>query len=85
MGLVSEVVADGDVEKVALALASELAALPPLSLKFIKEATALADNAPLDAALEFERRACQFLFASADKNEGMSAFFEKRKPRFTGR
>ncbi len=85
MGLVSEVVADGDVEKAALALASELAALPPLSLKFIKEATALADNAPLDAALEFERRACQFLFASADKNEGMSAFFEKRKPRFTGR
>ena len=81
----SEVVADGEVEKVALELAAEIAALPPLSLKFIKEATALADNAPLDAALEFESRACQFLFSTADKNEGMSAFLEKRKPRFTGR
>lgn len=85
MGLVSEVVADAEVESAALKLAGEIAALPPLSLKFIKEATALADNAPLDAALEFERRACQFLFSTADKNEGMSAFLEKRKPGFAGR
>jgi enoyl-CoA hydratase len=85
MGLVSEVVADAEVESAALKLAAEIAALPPLSLKFIKEATALADNAPLDAALEFERRACQFLFSTADKNEGMSAFLEKRKPDFAGR
>ncbi|HEY1152591.1 MAG TPA: enoyl-CoA hydratase-related protein [Pseudolabrys sp.] len=84
MGLVSEVVADDSVEKTAIALASELAALPPLSLKFIKEAVGLADNAPLDAALDFERRACQFLFASADKNEGMTAFLQKRKPTYTG-
>ena len=83
MGLVSEVVADAEVESAALKLAAEIAALPPLSLKFIKEATALADNAPLDAALEFERRAC--LFSTGDKNEGMSAFLEKRKPDFAGR
>jgi len=85
MGLVSEVVPDGEVEDTALALARELAALPPLSLKFIKEAVALADNAPLDAALAFERRAFQFLFSSDDKREGMAAFLEKRKPAFTGR
>ena len=48
MGLVSEVVADAEVESAALKLAGEIAALPPLSLKFIKEATALADNAPLE-------------------------------------
>jgi enoyl-CoA hydratase/carnithine racemase len=79
------VVPDGEVDKAAIALASELAALPPLSLKFIKEAVALADNAPLDAALEFERRACQFLFSTQDKQEGMSAFLEKRRPVFGGR
>ncbi len=85
MGLVSEVVPDGKVEERALALACELAELPPLSIKFIKESSALADNAPLDAALEFERRACQFLFSTDDKREGMAAFREKRKPVFTGR
>jgi enoyl-CoA hydratase/carnithine racemase len=85
MGLVSEVVADDDVETAALAVAQEIAALPPLSLKFIKEAVLLADNAPLDAALEFERRACQFLFSTDDKKEGMQAFLEKRRPSFKGR
>jgi enoyl-CoA hydratase/carnithine racemase len=85
MGLVSEVCADEKVEDMALALADELAALPPLSLKFIKESTMLADNAPLDAALDFERRACQFLFSTADKQEGMSAFLDKRKPKFSGK
>ncbi len=85
MGLVSEVVADDDVETAALAIAQEIAALPPLSLKFIKEAVLLADNAPLDAALEFERRACQFLFSTDDKKEGMQAFLETRRPSFTGR
>ena len=85
MGLVSEVVADDEVETAALRIAQEIAALPPLSIKFIKEAVLLADNAPLDAALEFERRACQFLFSTEDKKEGMQAFLEKRKPSFTGR
>jgi enoyl-CoA hydratase len=84
MGLVSDVVPDDQVEATAIALAAEIAALPPLSVKFIKEAVALADNAPLDAALDFERRACQFLFSTADKKEGMSAFLEKRRPLFTG-
>lgn len=85
MGLISEVVPDDEVEKSALAVAQEIAALPPLSLKFIKEAVQLADNAPLDAALEFERRACQFLFSTQDKKEGMQAFLEKRRPSFVGR
>jgi enoyl-CoA hydratase/carnithine racemase len=85
MGLVSEVVADGDVETTALALADEIAALPPLALKLIKESVSLADNAPLEAGLEYERRSFQFLFSTADQKEGMAAFLEKRKPAFKGR
>ncbi|HWM81072.1 MAG TPA: enoyl-CoA hydratase-related protein [Pseudolabrys sp.] len=85
MGLVSEVVADADVETTALTLAGEIAALPPLALKFIKESVALADNAPLEAGLEYERRSFQFLFSTADQKEGMAAFLEKRKPTYQGR
>lgn len=85
MGLVSDVVADDEVEAEALQIAQEIAALPPLSVRFVKEAVRMADNAPLDQALLFERRACQFLFGTEDKNEGMGAFLEKRKPTFRGR
>jgi enoyl-CoA hydratase/carnithine racemase len=85
MGLVSEVVADADVEKTALVLAEEIAALPPLALKFIKESVGLADNAPLDAGLDYERRSFQLLFSTADQKEGMAAFLEKRKPTYEGR
>ena len=84
MGLVSDVVADAEVEPTALALAQEIAALPPLALKFIKEAVTLADNAPLDAGLDYERRSFQFLFSTADQKEGMAAFLEKRKPTYKG-
>jgi len=85
MGLASCVVDDHQVEPEAIEIAGEIAALPPLSVRFIKEAVGMADNAPLDQALQFERRACQFLFGTDDKVEGMQAFLEKRPPRFTGR
>ena len=85
MGLISCVVPDEAVEAEALAIAEEIAALPPLSVRFVKEAIRMADNAPLDQALQYERRACQFLFGTEDKNEGMTAFLEKRSPRFQGR
>ena len=32
-----------------------------------------------------ERKAFQLLFSSADRREGMQAFLEKRKPRYSGR
>ena len=85
MGLVSEVVADEAVVDTAIEIAREIAALPPVALKSIKQAVRMADAAPLDQALAFERRAFQFLFATDDKREGISAFMDKRKPVFDGR
>ena len=41
-------------------------------------------DAPLGAALTLERKALQILFASRDKAEGMTAFLEKRAPRYRG-
>jgi enoyl-CoA hydratase len=85
MGLVSEVVPDAEVEKRAIALASQIAELPPLALEQIKEVVLAGQDASLDAALRLETKAIQLLFSSRDQKEGMSAFIEKRKPKFEGR
>jgi enoyl-CoA hydratase/carnithine racemase len=42
-------------------------------------------DAPLTSALALEAKSAQILFSSQDQKEGMRAFIEKRKPRFTGR
>jgi enoyl-CoA hydratase/carnithine racemase len=85
MGLASEVVPDAEVLTHALKVASKIAALAPLSVDAIKEALLLGQDAPLEAALVLERKAFQLLFASEDRDEGISAFLEKRKPAFKGR
>ena len=85
MGLVSEVVPDAEVEKRAIALAGQIADLPPLAIQLAKEAVLAGMEAPLTAALALEAKSAQMLFSSQDQKEGMRAFIEKRKPKFTGR
>jgi enoyl-CoA hydratase/carnithine racemase len=85
LGLVSEVVPDADVLPHALALAARIAALPPLAVAAIKETLLLGADAPLATALSLERKAFQLLFTSEDRDEGMKAFLERRKPQFKGR
>jgi enoyl-CoA hydratase len=84
IGLVSQVAPDAEVVPAALEMAGDLARLPPLAVMQIKEAILAGQDATLEAALVLERKAFQLLFASADKREGMRAFFEKRPPRFKG-
>jgi enoyl-CoA hydratase/carnithine racemase len=83
-GLASEVVEDGKVQERALELARTIAAMPPLAAAQIKEVLLAGQDASLDAALMLERKAFHLLFASQDQKEGMQAFFEKRKPSYTG-
>lgn len=85
MGVVNQVVADDDVDAVAVALAARLAAMPPLAVRLIREVVAAGADCPLDAALKLEHKSLQILCASDDKREGIRAFFEKRPPVFTGR
>lgn len=85
MGLASEVVPDADVLPHALKIAGKIAALPPLSVDSIKEVVKLGADASLQAALVLERKAFQLLFATEDRDEGIAAFIEKRKPAFKGR
>ncbi|MFK3740864.1 enoyl-CoA hydratase [Massilia sp. TN1-12] len=83
-GLASEVVEDGRVQERALELARTIAAMPPLAAAQIKEVVLAGQDASLDAALLLERKAFHLLFASRDQKEGMRAFFDKRKPDYTG-
>jgi enoyl-CoA hydratase len=85
MGLASEVVPDAEVEKRAVELAARIAELPPLAVQLAKEAVLAGMEAPLSSALALEAKSMQILFSSQDQKEGMRAFIEKRKPKFSGR
>ena len=84
-GLVSEVVADEQVQERALEQARLIAAMPPLAAEQIKEVILAGMDASLEAGLALERKANALLFASRDQKEGMQAFLDKRRPAFEGR
>jgi len=85
MGLVSDVVADGEVFETALRIAKTIVSMPPVAVRQIKEVVMAGQDASLEAAMMLERKAFQLLFATGDQKEGMRAFLEKRKPEFRGR
>ena len=85
MDLVSELVPDAEVEKRAVEMAKQIAALSPLAIQQAKEAVLRGMDAALDTGLALETKAIQILFSSQDQKEGMAAFIEKRKPKFSGR
>lgn len=85
IGLVDQVVEDGELPGAVATLARTIAAHSPLALRLAKDAVRAALEAPLSAGLAYERELFITAFGSNDKAEGVRAFFEKRAPRFTGR
>ena len=85
LGLVTNVVPAEATVGAALALASRIAAMPPLAVLAAKEAVRGAFELSLTAGLDAERRTFFGLFGSDDQREGMAAFIEKRAPRWSGR
>lgn len=82
MGLLSEVVADEEVEPRALTLALRLASGPQAALQAIKAAVLDGLNVGLDAGLQAERQRFALLFGTPDQREGMRARLDKRSPAF---
>ena len=82
LGLVSRVVPRGQLDAAVDELAAGLAAAPQPSLARIKAALNLSEQGGLAAALDFEAEGQAECFASADFAEGVTAFAQKRVPRF---
>ena len=83
-GLVNRLVPDGELEAATLAFASELAAAPTYVIALSKKMFTAASSPSLETVLEIESYAAAVARASKDHQEGVAAFKEKRKARFTG-
>ena len=84
-GLLCEVVPRDALGAAVASLADELAARPALALRTAKRVIGQAQDAPLSVAMELEGLAYGLLRGTHDFAEGVSAFVEKRKPRYEDR
>jgi len=84
-GLITQAVPNDKLDEAVNALAAELAARAPLALRTLKMVLNRGADAPLDTALELERKAYAWLRSTHDYAEGVTSFLEKRPPDFTGR
>lgn len=66
-------------------VAAQLCALGPLALEYAKDAVHRGSELPLRDGLRLEGDLNTLLATSADRAEGLAAFFAKRPPDFTGR
>ena len=84
IGLVNQVVPADQLMDSALALAGQIAALPPLSVRMAKRALRHGLESTLSQALDYEELAESHCFSSLDHQEAVRAFLEKRSPEYQG-
>jgi enoyl-CoA hydratase len=85
IGLVNHVVPLADLEARTMEIAQKIAEKSPIALRMGKEAVKGAARMNLREGLEHEIDLFALCFSSEDKEEGVKAFLEKRKPDFKGR
>ena len=84
-GLITLAVGNDQLDEAVGALAGELAERAPLALRTLKMVLNRGADAPLDTALELERKAYAWLRSTHDYEEGVRSFLDKRSPKYRGR
>lgn len=85
LGIVHRVIPADELDAEAAKYAQSLAAQAPLAVQAIKRLVRASFEMSGEAGLALEKELFLDLAASEDAKEGISAFFEGRKPSFTGR
>ncbi|MBK5265282.1 MAG: enoyl-CoA hydratase/isomerase family protein [Alphaproteobacteria bacterium] len=85
IGLINRRVEDGGAVAEAKKLAALYATRAPLSLALSKRAVYRGMDLDLASSLEFETFLVTTIYGTEDKQEGISAFFEKRPAKFKGK
>jgi methylglutaconyl-CoA hydratase len=84
-GVVNQVVPGAGLRPAVEALLAELAACAPVSVSLAKQAIERGMDGGINQGLEIERELYDITLQTADRNEGLAAFAEKRAPKFVGR
>jgi 2-(1,2-epoxy-1,2-dihydrophenyl)acetyl-CoA isomerase len=84
-GLINRVVPTDQLTANAAAWGAEMAALPTVSIGYIKRAFNRAATASLAEALEYEADLQEMAGRTEDHKEGVASFLEKRQPQYHGR
>jgi enoyl-CoA hydratase/carnithine racemase len=85
IGLVQEVVPLESLRDAALKTAEKINSKGPLAVRAVKEVSYAGLSLTLEQGLDMENKAFSEVCATEDKNEGVTAFLEKRSPRFQAR
>jgi enoyl-CoA hydratase/carnithine racemase len=84
IGLVTQVVDDADLMTAARAIADKIAANPPHAVRMTKRLLREGQTADLKNILEMSAAMQSLAHATADNDEAITAFLEKRAPEFKG-
>ena len=84
IGLIEEVYPPDQLMPKAMEMAEAICSKGPLAIQMVKECVNRGLDVILTAGCDLEKANFGSICGTGDKNEGMEAFLEKRKPSFTG-
>ena len=84
LGFVARVLDPATAKAETARLAHTIGERAPLAEAWVKSVIRRGQDASLETALKLEGESAGHTFGTADRNEGMTAFLERRKPKFEG-